>query len=323
MRIEKIKNGKGFEVELNDSTSYAINDKTRLSILGKLTAEQRAFIDETQKYLSEVMGEKGNEVSREMYGIDLFGEENYFPLRAEGAYLERAREQANGQVKYKNRGFTKATQEGARNSVVLSDYSKVWAEHVAEMSGYHAFTLALENFYKVYNYQNKSSTETNKKGVIPALNNAYGDGITKAIAQLLADLNGGARSDPRESPFKSGLSLFKKAKTMFSLSVIIQQPSSLLRAWAMIDAKYFVGQKVGDGNHKKLWNEIKKYAPVAVIKEMGRFYRHVLIEGRYPHHGAVTFAHNGKALFNNLFAGLNLFFIFSSFSSGFVLLRRT
>ncbi|MGN0604866.1 MAG: L-fucose/L-arabinose isomerase family protein [Oscillospiraceae bacterium] len=37
---------------------------------------------------------------------------------------------------------------------------------------------------------------------------------------------------------------------------------------------------------------------VFAIKEMGRFYRHVLIEGRFPHHGAVTFAHNGKALFN-------------------------
>lgn len=37
---------------------------------------------------------------------------------------------------------------------------------------------------------------------------------------------------------------------------------------------------------------------VFAIKEMGRFYRHVLIEGRYPHHGAVTFAHNGKALWN-------------------------
>ncbi len=37
---------------------------------------------------------------------------------------------------------------------------------------------------------------------------------------------------------------------------------------------------------------------IFAIKEMGRFYRHVLIEGRFPHHGAVTFAHNGKALFN-------------------------
>jgi len=30
---------------------------------------------------------------------------------------------------------------------------------------------------------------------------------------------------------------------------------------------------------------------------MGRFYRHVLIEKRYPHHTSVAFAHVGKALF--------------------------
>ncbi len=36
---------------------------------------------------------------------------------------------------------------------------------------------------------------------------------------------------------------------------------------------------------------------VFAIKEMGRFYRHVLIEKNYPHHGAVAFGHNGKALF--------------------------
>ncbi len=36
---------------------------------------------------------------------------------------------------------------------------------------------------------------------------------------------------------------------------------------------------------------------VFAIPEMGRFYRHVLIEGNYPHHGAVAFGHYGKALF--------------------------
>ena len=36
---------------------------------------------------------------------------------------------------------------------------------------------------------------------------------------------------------------------------------------------------------------------VFAIPEMGRFYRHVLIEGGYPHHGAVAFGHWGKALF--------------------------
>ncbi len=36
---------------------------------------------------------------------------------------------------------------------------------------------------------------------------------------------------------------------------------------------------------------------VFAIKEMGRFYRHVLIENGFPHHGAVAFGHFGKELF--------------------------
>ena len=36
---------------------------------------------------------------------------------------------------------------------------------------------------------------------------------------------------------------------------------------------------------------------VFAIHEMGRFYRHVLVQKRYPHHGAVAFGHYGKALF--------------------------
>ena len=36
---------------------------------------------------------------------------------------------------------------------------------------------------------------------------------------------------------------------------------------------------------------------VFALPEMGRFYRHVLIEKNYPHHGAVAFGNYGKALF--------------------------
>ncbi|MBE6071598.1 MAG: fucose isomerase [Clostridium butyricum] len=37
---------------------------------------------------------------------------------------------------------------------------------------------------------------------------------------------------------------------------------------------------------------------IFAIKEMGRFYRHVLVEKNYPHHGAVAFGHFGKSIFN-------------------------
>ena len=39
---------------------------------------------------------------------------------------------------------------------------------------------------------------------------------------------------------------------------------------------------------------------VFAIPEMGRFYRYVLIEKRYPHHGAVAFGHYGKQIFDVL-----------------------
>lgn len=37
---------------------------------------------------------------------------------------------------------------------------------------------------------------------------------------------------------------------------------------------------------------------IFAIPEMGRFYRHVLVEGRFPHHGAVAFGHFGKAIYS-------------------------
>ena len=39
---------------------------------------------------------------------------------------------------------------------------------------------------------------------------------------------------------------------------------------------------------------------IFAVPEMGRFYRHVLLEKRYPHHGAVAFSHCGKPIFDVL-----------------------
>jgi L-fucose isomerase-like protein len=37
---------------------------------------------------------------------------------------------------------------------------------------------------------------------------------------------------------------------------------------------------------------------IFAVPQMGRFYRHVLIEKSFPHHAAVTFGHHGRALFD-------------------------
>lgn len=39
---------------------------------------------------------------------------------------------------------------------------------------------------------------------------------------------------------------------------------------------------------------------IVAVKEMGRFYRHGLIEKNFPHHAGVAFSHCGKTLFEVL-----------------------
>lgn len=244
-------------------------------IIGKLTSDQKAFVDKMQNYLSDTMGAKGNEVSIQLYGVELFKEKNYFPLRSAGQYMERAKEadqkKEHGQISIVNSGFTKSTTPKSSNPVVLSGFMNVWADHVNEMSMYHSFVLPMEDFRRVYNYKTTPSENQESVSVNSTIQNAYGEAATKYIDQLYQDLNGGAISDPRESLVKALMGRFKKAAVFASLSVVIQQPSAIGRAFAIIDPKYFVGTKVDNKRHKALWAELKMYAPVASIKEMGYF----------------------------------------------------
>ena len=72
------------------------------------------------------------------------------------------------------------------------------------------------------------------------------------------------------------------------------------------DITFYRLQSTAD-NHLRAYVAQGEVLPVATrsfggvgifaIPEMGRFYRHVLVQKNYPHHGAVAFGHYGKALF--------------------------
>jgi hypothetical protein len=270
----KEKKGKVVSVtyQLKDTAAYKISDELLGEIIGVLDTVDGAknFVDEMQDYLSATMGEKGNEVSLALYQVKLFKEKNYFPLRVSHDFLARAREQAQGEVKIKNSGFTKETKPNAKNPIVLSSFMDVWANHVNEMSMYHAFTLPLEDFYRVYNYSTPNDEKLDTASVVSYLRGAHRDGAVKYIDQLLKDLNGGARVDSTADIISKLTGLFKKSAVFASASVVVQQPSAIARAAALVDSKYFVG-KPTKGKHKEKWAEVKKYAPVAIIKEMGYF----------------------------------------------------
>jgi hypothetical protein len=269
VKVKKKKHGVPIEYTVKVADPFSLRKEHLAVIVASLTEEQRAFVDEMQTYLSSVMGAKGNEVAREMYGIDLFKETDYFPLKSSSYYLAYNPEK-DAQSKVKNYGMAKETVKNANNPIILSDFMDVWGKHVDEMSMYHAFVLPMEDFSKVFNFNTPTKDDGgNKTSVQSRLTNAYGDEAVQYIKNLLTDLNGGARSDPNLGIINRLVGMFKKAKVFLSASVVIQQPSSIGRAFAVINPKYFtpnIKQKHGDA-----WNELKKYAPIATIKEMGYF----------------------------------------------------
>lgn len=272
--VIETKNKLGIPIKYTVDTKSAFNisDETLDKICDSLTADQRNFVDEMQAYLSDVMGAKGNEVSMELLGVKLFKEKFYFPLKSSKYYMGFKPEEA-GEIKLKNPAFSKETVQYANNPVVLKNFTDVWATHINDMSMYHSFVLPLEDFTRVYNYKTRTDALVETMSTEATIANAYGEGATQYIRNFLKSLNGGVRIDGVAVSDKM-ISLAKKGAVLGSASVMIQQPSAVMRAMALINPKYFVTSTAKSLNlvkHNKDWAELKQYAPIAGIKEMGRF----------------------------------------------------
>lgn len=263
------KNGK--KRLLNSATAYILSTETLQSMINVVTSDAniKGYVESMQDYLSTVMGAKGNEVTRLMYGINLFNEKYYFPLRSSRKFIHDEMDVA-GDVKVKNAGFTKETRAFANNPIVLSNFSDVWASHVVDMSMYHSFVLPLEDFNRVLNWEDHTPGDAEHPSVKSVLQNAYGIGAEKYLKNLINDLNGGARSAEGAAIVNKLVGAFKKGAVFASASVVIQQPSAIARAMAYIHPKYFV-KTISFKDHTELWNEAKKYSATAGIKEMGYF----------------------------------------------------
>jgi hypothetical protein len=271
-KIKVKKKGVTLTMSQIKARAYTLDEQVLDEIIGKLTPEQKAFVEEMENWLSTKPAEWGNEVSRELYGINLFKEKVYWPIKSASEYLQ-SRSGDSDNVKIKNSGFTRSTVEKANNPIYIGGFVDTWSQHVYEMATYHGFTLPLEDFTRIFNYATSASDIENGANSVKAmLTNAFGsEAPVQQIELLLKDVNGSARSDPTTELMNKGLAFMKKYAVAGSLSVAIQQPSAIARATAYIDPKYFTGEKITAEKHKELWEHMKKYAPVAAIKEIGYF----------------------------------------------------
>ena len=250
----------------NDKTAHPLSYEDILQVSSFLTAEQKNYVDEMVKYLSTDMAELGNEVSMQLYGIRKFKERYYIPFNSADSFGYRKFGESFDS-RLKNMSMTKATVKGAATPLVLSDFTTVWANHVERMAAYNALVIPLENFTKVWNYKTMTTDAEANASVSSAFESAMGTDYKKYVEQLMKDINGNVMSDGRVGGMNSLIRKFKKNAVFASMSVMIQQPSAVCRAFALVDPKYFVKTTFS----KRDYEECMRYCPVAVLKEIGGF----------------------------------------------------
>ena len=249
-----------------DAVGYKVDDVVLAQIKEVLGKEKMSYVDDMLDYLTKI-GEKGNEVTRVMWGVDIFTEKVYFPLKSKDDFLKKSTETATA-VSLKNDGMTKETVPGASNPIVLEAFDDVWANHVEKMSTYHGLVIPIDNLNKVLHYGTWVGTDA--MSVSTMLEGKFTSAATDYLEQWINDLNGGTMVKGATNPFMSFFSKFKKTVVGASLSTIVQQPTAIIRAMAEIDAKYFVGKPPLTKLNER-WSEFKEYAPIAIIKEIGGF----------------------------------------------------
>ena len=233
-----------------------------------LTDAQKGYIKEIVDFLSTQCAVWGNEVTMEQYGYRQFNESNYFPYVSSELFLAKDPAKAESTI-LRRASFTHSLQKNANNPLVLTSFTEIALQHIESMCNFNAMTVPLETLNKIFNYKTEADENIAARSVKAELKNVFGSGAVDYMQNLINDLNKGVRGDQRDSFLNKMTSLFKKNAVLANLSVIFQQPTAIIRACSDMKGKYFA--KASKYHSKNNYEECKQYAPVAIIKQMGRF----------------------------------------------------
>ena len=254
--------------------THRLNAADVANISNMLTAEQRAYADEMVQYLSEDMAELGNEASMELFGIRKYNEKYYFPFKVSSGQRHQRSDAGStsttSDARVKHSPFTHALTRGANTTLVMGNFTDIIADHINQMATYSSFVVPIESMNRVLN--RKINDEKDGSGsdvtIRSMIARKYGESAQKYISDLLKDLNGGPQVDNRGG-ISALFRAFKRGAVLGSLSVAVQQPTALIRAFAYINPKYFA-HITGEGN-KQTWERMMKYSGTTVIKDEGKF----------------------------------------------------
>ena len=290
--------GQGFRVATYKANGKKISDAGHMvqpgevaTIIDMLTDRQKEVADKLQKFMQEQGGQWGNHVSVKRFGVELFGEDHYFPINSDGRHLAaNADEHPSAASLYAllNMGFTKATTEGANNRLVLYSIFDVFANHMASMAQYNALALPVVDAIKWFNYQQKSEPDQDGHrfvlgSVRDQMDRVYGvpeetrpgsgrQGYAQSfVINILKAFNGTeAQGVPTDTTGLNALRQYNMAQVAFNFRVMVQQPLAITRAALLIDYGSIIkGMKLSPVAIRNNIQEMQRYSGIAAWKGLG------------------------------------------------------
>lgn len=265
VRPEAVRTGAGIR-ESRPSEAVRLTPDDIARITGTLTKEQTELADKLQAYLSNTVSEWGNETSMEVYGYRKFTDPHYYPIRVDRNQVQRDVSNEAQAATIAGRGFTKTTTPNANNAVMLQSIFDTFYSHAKDMASYSGWVTAMENLRRIRNF-NFRDADGNRTGSVQAvLEKVFGKEGPAYLDKLMDDINRGG-GDADVGFTERFASNYKAAAVGTNLRVMAQQPTSFVRAAAMINPKYLT-----QGVFNRVdWNLVKEYAPIAQWKDWGFF----------------------------------------------------
>lgn len=261
----------GLDGKQGDVYNYQVTQEQLNRMVGALTPAQKRVVDRMQAYLSGDVADWGNEVTMEMYLYKAFNEQNYWPIRSDSDY-KRTREQ-DGTVMYNallNASWTKALVDRPSNPITIGDAIETFAGHVSDMASYSGLAMPVDDMLKWYNYQSRDENgKADYNGSVKKeIRRTIGSVGTQYIQRLMDDLNGMSRKAYESDFVGKAISNYKRAAIMAKVRVVIQQPTAILRASAVINPKYIAAGMIPHGG---VISEMQERSGLAWWKSNGNY----------------------------------------------------
>lgn len=257
------------ESEREESVIRRITPEEVANACSKLTREQLELAQKMSKYVNEDLSAIGNKASMDVFGYEKFLEGAYWHIKTVASDRIKNNSVTTDAlpVSVGSAGFTKPTVENAQSAIYVGSVFTDFMETVVNMNNYASYLAIQEDMKRLLNYKFYDEKGNPAGNVEQILNEVFGQGQgVKYWTKLMSDIASGVKAyDLLQGNM---LGKFKSTAVGANLRVIVQQPTAILRALDMLDAKYLA---MGMANPLKGSKEAIKYSPLAQWKSWGYF----------------------------------------------------